>query len=332
VAGRALAFSHPEIIKLAKETFVPVVGDDWYTRRQGDAEGEFFRKVADQGPRKGEGGATRQGIYMLTAAGKLLIYRNAGQNTAAMQDAFRRALAAWNKLPESERAPGAVTVEASPKADPRYSRKAPTGGLVINTYARILDRDGKGSWKEAAERVRVGGVEITPQAQHDHLWLTEIEWRSLIPASPKVGDRSSLLDAVAWRIFRFHLVDGTRGEPPMWRREQVRSGSMTLTVEAVDDAAIRLRLEGAALLSTAADRGYDARLLGTIVVDRAKGTISRFDVVAIGDHWGEGTYTRGARPGRQPLGVAFELSRGDHPADKVPPQGAREVAEYFLAR
>ena len=48
-----LAFSDPEIIKLATEDFVPVTGDDWYQRRRQDAEGEFFRKVADQGPRKG---------------------------------------------------------------------------------------------------------------------------------------------------------------------------------------------------------------------------------------------------------------------------------------
>ena len=40
-----------------------------YQRRRQDAEGEFFRKVADQGPRKGKGGATRQGIYCFTASG-----------------------------------------------------------------------------------------------------------------------------------------------------------------------------------------------------------------------------------------------------------------------
>src|SRR6478672_1245892 len=62
---------------MATEDFVPVTADDWYQRRRQDAEGEFFRKVADQGPRKGEGGSTRQGIYCLTAAGQLLNYKNA---------------------------------------------------------------------------------------------------------------------------------------------------------------------------------------------------------------------------------------------------------------
>ena len=52
MVGRALAFSDPEIIRMAAKDFVPVTGDDWYRRRSRDAEGEFFRKVAAQGPRK----------------------------------------------------------------------------------------------------------------------------------------------------------------------------------------------------------------------------------------------------------------------------------------
>ena len=56
---------------MAQEQFVPVTADDWYQRRRQDAEGKFFRQVADQGPRKGQGGSTRQGIYVLTADGEL---------------------------------------------------------------------------------------------------------------------------------------------------------------------------------------------------------------------------------------------------------------------
>ena len=63
----------------------------------------------------------------------------------------------------------------------------------------------------------------------------------------------------------------------------------------------------------------------------ATGTIDRFDLVAFGDHWGSGPYTGGARPGRAPLGVAFELSRGEAPADRVPPQAAREWNAYVRA-
>src|SRR6187549_2079843 len=103
---------------MATEDFVPVAGDDWYQRRRQDAEGEFFRKVADQGPRKGEGGGTRQGIYVLTADGELLSYKNAGQLADVTRDELTRALDKFKKLPEGRRAPKAVVVGGPGKPDP----------------------------------------------------------------------------------------------------------------------------------------------------------------------------------------------------------------------
>ena len=150
----------------------------------------------------------------------------------------------------------------------------------------------------------------------------------------KVGDQAPLPGPIAERIARFHMIDNTRGEPPLWGRDDVRSRQMNLTVQEATETSIVLRLEGTVLLSTRpdvdkAERGYDARLLGTIGYDRKKAGITRFDVVALGEHWGEGTYTRNARPGRSALGVAFELAKGDSATDLVPPQGSRELNVYF---
>ena len=67
MAGRALAFAEAEIVRMASEDYVPVTGDDWYERRRQDAEGQFFRKIADQGPRKGAGGSSIPGwVWLLT--------------------------------------------------------------------------------------------------------------------------------------------------------------------------------------------------------------------------------------------------------------------------
>jgi hypothetical protein len=328
VAGRALAFADAEIIRMATEDYVPVAGDDWYQRRRDDAEGEFFRRVAAQGPRKGEGGSTRQGIYCLTADGHLLAYKNAGQDPEAMRQALRQGLREWGRLPEGRRRPGAVAVEDAGPADPRYARRPPTGGLVVRVYTRILDRD-------RGELCR--GTCQTPggeKAARDHLWLTNEESKALAPSDPVRGGVSALPPAVADRILRFHLTDNTRGEPPMWRREDIRSLQMALTVEEVTPAVVQLRLDGSALLATDADaskaaRGFDVRLAGQIRYDRAKKVIDRFDVVAVGEHWGQGPFTGGARAGRQPLGVAFELASGDSAADLVPPQAARDINAYL---
>jgi hypothetical protein len=316
------------MIKLATEEFIPVAGDDWYQRRREDAEGEFFRKVADQGPRKSAGGSTRQGIYCFTASGKLLAFKNA-QDAEVMVEVVEKALANWKKLPAEEREPGAVKVGDAGKEDKRYSRKPPDGGLIVNVFTRILDRDGKGDYHCGTCETPGGD-----RSARDHLWLTKPEWQNLIGRDVKAGDKFAMPAALAQRIARFHLVDNTRGEPPFWSAKQVRKAEMEWTVETATAEKVRLRLDGSVLLATDADtrkaeRGYDAKLLGYLEYDPAKKIVTRFDLLALGDWWGEGAFTGGARGGRQPLGIAFELSKGDKPADAVPPQAAREFGDYL---
>jgi hypothetical protein len=322
------AFADAEIIKLANESYIAVAADDWYQRRREDAEGEFFRKVADQGPRKGQGGSTRQGIYCFTADGTLLAYKNAGQDANVMREVFRQGLTVWNKLPAERRKPGAVSVGEPGKDDQRFARTPPPGGLIATVYTRIIDRDPKQGFSKGTCEV-LGG----DRAARDHLWLTVAEMKSLVPANPKTGESTVLPNGIAERILRFHLFDNTRGEPPSWSREEIRNKELTLTVESASADQVRLRLTGTALLANNADtakatRGFDVRFFGELHWNRKAEKFDRFDIVAAGDHWGEATFTRNARPGRQPLGVAIELA-GDKPADRVPPQAAREVGAYF---
>ena len=60
---------------------------------------------------------------------------------------------------------------------------------------------------------------------------------------------------------------------------------------------VRLRLDGSVLLATAADakkaeRGFEAQVLGYLEYDPTHKVITRFDVVAQGDHWGESDLTQ----------------------------------------
>jgi hypothetical protein len=321
-------FADREVIALLRDAFVPVAGDDWYQRRRDDAEGQFFRRVADQGPRKGRGGSTRQGIYVLTAGGRLLAFSN-HRDPGVMKSVLARGLRAWQQLPAAERRPGAIEVPPLAKTDPRFTRRPPAGGLIVDVHARILDRDKRDELCRGSCRVPGGD-----QASHDHLWLTEAEWRGLVPASAKVGDSFPLPRRLLLRIVRFHLVDNTRGEPPFWSARDVRQAEGTLTVEEAGPAGIKLRLKGRALLATNADpkraeRGFDVALLGYLHYNAGTKALDRFDVVAVGEHWGDGTFTRSSRPGRTPLGVAFRLARGSAGADRVPPQASREWRSYL---
>src|SRR3954447_8840039 len=191
---------------MAKEDFVPVACDDWYQRRRKDAEGDFWRKVSDgaeHGPGAADGGGTGQGIYMLTADGTLLARQNAGQNPAVMREVLREALTKWKRLPDDRRQPGAVQVPADAgPLDGGYTRRPPTNGLIVNVYTRLLDNNAFGELCDAVCKVGDGD-----EAARDHLWLTEAEWRSLVPKDARAGQTFDVPAPIARRIARFHLVD-----------------------------------------------------------------------------------------------------------------------------
>jgi len=235
----------------------------------------------------------------------------------------------WNKLPESRRRPGAVRIEPRRSIDLTYERRLPRGGIVLNVYTRALERNANGELT-SCESLSAGYA----ASARDHLWLTEEEWKSLLPARPNEGLTIPLPATIAQRILRFHFVDNTRGEPPLWRADQIRKRDLQLVVEKVTPQIVRLRVQGSAILSSSpdtrsSDRGFDADVLGYVEFEPVGRTVTRFDLVAVGEHWGEGSFTRGARPGHSWLGIAFELAAPGSIGYDVPPQGARELADYL---
>lgn len=303
MVGRALTFADPEILRMAREDFVPVACDDWYQRRREDAEGEFFRAVANQGPRRhaGVSGPTRQGIYLLTPGGELLGYRN-HRDPDVMRGVLRGALAEWEARDDDAQLDIAPTFEP----DPRYHRAPPEGALVVRTYTRELTRSPEGGYDRYGDRSPARG----------HLWILADEARALAAARP------TLDPALLRRILRFHLVDATRGEPPFWSADEVTHGAVSLEV---DDDRTTVRVSCTFELGDE-ERGFAGALEGTLTVNTEAGTVETLDWVAHGDHWGEGRWNRGAREGRAPLAIAFQFPF-EGPA--VPPQAARDLRGYL---
>lgn len=325
MVGRASAFADPEIIKMCRNDFVPVTGDDWYQRRRKDAEGAFFRKLTEA---VGKQGHTYQGIYLFAADGTALAYKNSGHDPQFTRDMMRQALAAFARLPAAR--PGAVKVEGAGEPDPDYSRAPPDGGLILKAYTRILDF--KGSEYVPGTCKAFGGE----KAARDHVWITRDEVAALAPAKADVGFRYPVPPKLVERLARYHLIDNTRGEPELWRPQDIRAKRMSLVVTAATDDSVDLRFDGEALLATEADpskaeRGYEVRLFGVLRYRPAKGTFDRFDLTAVGTHWGEHSHNSPARPGKSLLGQSFELA-GDKPGDRVPPQGIRDRGSYLGRR
>jgi hypothetical protein len=95
---------------------------------------------------------------------------------------------------------------------------------------------------------------------------------------------------------------------------------------------LHMVLEGGALLMTQpdrarAERGFDARLSGQLCYDVRQKAWTRFDIIAVGNHWGNSPNNEPARPQPAPLGVLFELAPANAPL--VPPGAARSLAEYL---
>lgn len=328
VVGRVSTFADPDVIKMATTEFVPVCTDDWYTRRRQDSEGEFFRTMATAAGRKGDGGATRQGIYVFTADGTVLGYKNAGQDAEVMKKVFKDALFKFDKLPEAQRKAGAVKVPDHGRLDPKYTRSPPTDGLIVRVNTRIIDEK-KGYYCAGECKTAGGGM-----AARDFLWLTKAEVKALAPPKAEAGQSYPLPEKVAARIARFHLNDNTRGEPVLWKADEVRKSEWTLTVTNVTDAGVEVRLDGSVTASTKpdptdSDRGFTGKARGHLRWVPAKNTFDKFDVAVVGDHWGEGSHTPGARPGRSLLGFAFTLADPTVPGNTIPPQANRDDGPYW---
>lgn len=288
----------------------------WLAKTDG-AEGEFIK--ANRHPSGGNC------FVLTTPSGQKLAGGNGGGGARA---ALTAGLEKWKLLSEEERKALPAGKEFKPLEADRCT--PPAGGLILRSHVRNLKKDDRGELavitrEDLKDRdLYPGWNPIYTEPAHFNVWFTEAEWKSLVPAEPKKGASFPVPDALQKRLFRYHLVNGTFGLPGSWSLEQIRKGELTLTVEEVTPI-LRMRLQGAAQLTTDADpakaqRGYDARVSGVLTYDAEKKAFTRFDVVAVGDYWG-GDYEGGRfkRPGRTPLGISFELVRGDNTIDRVPP-------------
>jgi hypothetical protein len=284
------------VIALLREKFVPVAVDQHVHRRMKDEEGQFFARVLKQAGR-GLGGHS-QGVYLFTADGELLGFRNTS-DAGTVKRLLGSALKKFG------------TTKPASKVEPPRAKadlpEPPAGGLVIDVTAKVLlDPD-----KAADARAR----RYLSSLGRDHLWLRRDEAEAVA--------RGELPESVTRRIARYHLIDNTRGEPPMWRADEIKKLELTLK-----DG----KLEGEVHLETrSGDRGYRARLLGYVEVKEGK--VVRFDLLARGEFWGHGRYTRFAAPeGRFPFAVAFRLAELTCTADKVIPGGARGNLRNYLGK
>jgi hypothetical protein len=292
VAFRATAFNDPKVVDLLKKEFVCVgIAHNGAGRRK-DAEGEFARRII------GKGG-TLQGLHVINTQGELVgyVYDFRPQSVIAM---LNRALKKYEHV-------DAPAIDFTTK-DQRFTM--PEDGLVVDTTAKVLgghdpvkaprgtlQYDMQNAWKTSMGR--------------EHLWVRKDEVQALV--------RGELPGSLQKRIIRYHLVDNTRGTPTGWNENEIKKAELTLQGG---------RLTGRVRLETSdGNRGYEADLLGFVEVKG--GEVTRFDIVASGEFWGQGTHTPGAPRGRFPLAIAFTLAETSDPLYDLVPDAVRCYADYL---
>jgi hypothetical protein len=334
-----------EMAQVIREQFVAVAVSGHVAMGRRDEEGEFLRQTGIR--LAGAGG----NLECLTASGIRLGSFYAAGGTEHNRRDLRGVLAKWQSLPESQRQPGAVQVEpAGPVADNIRAIMPPPDAMILRTYHRLLTRDPDASVRKArrsdypllsAEETWLTHFGERWEAQPDFMWIRESEWRAIVRPNPRQGDRYPLLDAVADRMTRAHLILGMAyGECGICSRDMVRASTLDVTVTDVTAGVVQLRLEGSVALgadfatSERLDRkgqregksvqGFEPKVLGHLTWDRKGEVFTRFDVIALGDAYGtpSGDHHFNYRPGRYPVGISMELVSGQTPAERVPPRAA----------
>lgn len=292
MAFRATAFNDAKVVDLLKKEFVCVgIAHNGAGRRK-DAEGDFARKII------GKGG-TLQGLHVINTRGELVgyVYDFRPQSVLAMLD----------KVLKKYEHVDAPDIDFKLK-DGRFTM--PEDGIVVVTTAKVLaghdpvkaekgtiQYDMESAWKNSMGR--------------EHLWVRKDEVQALLQ-----GD---LPESLQKRIIRYHLVDNTRGTPTSWAASEIKKMELTLKEG---------RLAGRVHLETKdGKRGYEADLLGFIEVKDGK--VTRFDIVARGQHWGQGAHTPGAPKGRFPLAISFTLAQRSDPLYNLVPDAVRCYADYL---
>jgi hypothetical protein len=299
VLDRASTFADPEIIKLLQTQFVPVAIDQFAQRRQKDAEGDFWRKIIAPSPRPDPKGTT-QGLYIAGPDGTFLAYNN-NRGPERIRKLMLQALDDFEEIRDRKVDPVLIS-----KPDQRFVHQPPEAMRVVRVHAKVLGgyAKPKDQWEEIFQN----------SVSRDTLWITTEEEEALVK-------ERTLLPSLVRRLALYHLIDNTRGEPSFWKEGEIKQADFKLDAKGA--------LTGRVRLARADDSsGYEADIRG--VVEGKDGRLTRFDLVAHGDYWGAGRYTRQPPEGRFPLGISFRLGDPDNPLDQIRPQGAKSWWQNYV--
>src|SRR5262249_4700998 len=149
-------------------------------------------------------------VHGMTASGTFLCTHTPGSICRDCDPGT--ALQHWRDLPERERKPGAIEVGNAGKVDAKIPAPPP-GALILQVVESRLTRDGKGEVQRREKHETFSWGVYEPG--RDQIWLSETEWKALVPANPTKDERSALPASVAGRMIS-RLTDWSEANGAHW--------------------------------------------------------------------------------------------------------------------
>jgi len=311
------------VVQLARR-FIPAADDVEHLQTGRDKECLLFQKIAEQGHYAGRTSpsSTRQGTYVATADGTLLISWNTN-DPQVVASKLRQAVAKWEKM-QAERRPKTDQEQIDPAQLDRPEQYFPADGLVLRVFTRDLPRDPpqEERWAKAWNQ--------------DFAWFQKGEARQFLPEKIRKDQSCQVPRPVALRLARLHFLDNVRGQTTPFPASAVQQAELTSQITAIDGDLITVGLSGVTRTSEegkwwisgyrdmdqpgAQKRGMELKLLGRARYDLARERFVSFELVAVGMRFGGTPYNlRADDLAAAPFGVLMTLG-SESKVERVAPE------------
>ena len=287
-------FSDPQVNDFLTRNVIPIVIDVSAEQRRADDVGKFLNNLFAQDPLIEPAGSLhkedkikqkgdRQGNYLCTADGKLIVELVPGTPPKLLQDGFQDGLRKFKALPKKSFPSNDVPVVAK-----EYDIQPPQGTLIVSVFTKVLLESSCVQKTCSAAPPKDGTYQPAwLSTGRNHLWITASELKEMDPTGKSVDTEYSLPSSLLKRIAYYHMVNNSRPGRAVYPPNAVRLMEIKLKVVTITPTDIGLQLTGSATLDSKSPHGgkmsYDAKLLGTLNYNTQKQIFTRFDAVALGN-------------------------------------------------
>ena len=253
---------------------------------------------------------TIQGFFIVSADGKSFDWMN-DSNPAEVKSFLAHGLE-WYRRNNSKFTHISV---AKLEQDEEFSPRPPVDASLIRTYSRI-------------KPLPAGADKINESVGRDHMWIYSRELLAILRSDAQSANGFPLPASLVRRIARFHLVDNVRGEPDMWRAQDIKSAVFRARLSGSTKDKKTYRFAGTFSQESADHkRGLGGSMTGEFQIDLAKAKLTKWRACSDGIAWGRSQFTPGEPKGRFPFSVAM-LECDDEIAHIVPPQAVSYGENY----